>query len=95
MLLPTKKVSAGTSEKGDVIIEIEPDPEKRGVSVNLKQLKISLFDKRIEEVLLQHCKTLGISDIIIHISDFGALDFTLRARLEAAIIKGKEADLIG
>ncbi|MCD6275679.1 MAG: citrate lyase acyl carrier protein [Thermoplasmata archaeon] len=74
-------ISAGTTEKGDVLVKIE-NSEKREIIVNSKLER--LYGKAIRATVEE--MTEGI-DAKITVEDFGALDWVLRARLEAAIRK--------
>ncbi len=76
-------VTAGSMEKGDVLVTIEPS-DKRELSVESKIMAIygEAIRKTVEET------TSGLVARIV-VKDFGALDWVLRARLEAAIRKFK------
>ena len=74
-------VEAGTQEKGDVLVIIEPS-KQREIMVESKIMAIygEAIRKTVEE------ETAGIVARIT-VKDYGALDWVLRARLEAAIRK--------
>ncbi len=74
-------VEAGTQEKGDVLVIIEPS-NQREVIVESKIMAIygESIRKTVEE------ETAGLMAKII-VKDYGALDWVLRARLESAIRK--------
>ena len=74
-------VKAGTSEKGDALVIIEPS-EKREVYVESKIMAIygETIRKTVEE------ETSGLVARIV-VKDFGSLEWVLRARIEAAIRK--------
>jgi len=73
-------VEAGTHEKGDVFVSIEDG--KREVIVHSKLER--LYGKAIRDTVEELTK--GIEAKIV-VEDMGALDWVLRARLEAAIRK--------
>ena len=73
-------VEAGTTEKGDAHIIIEPGEREIIVKSKLERLFGEAIRKTVEEM------TNGI-DAKITVEDFGALDWVLRARIEAAIRK--------
>ena len=94
MVTPLRRALAGREEKGDVIIKIEPADNGGDVKIFLEKLKIDLFDEQIRRVVYEHAKALEIEDANIYVYDNGALDFAIRARLEAAfersILGGEE-----
>jgi citrate lyase subunit gamma (acyl carrier protein) len=80
----TKPAKAGTMESNDIYIMVQPGGN-RGVELQLESIVIKQFGKQIEKVILDTVKELGIENIIIVAKDRGALDYTIRARVETAI----------
>jgi citrate lyase subunit gamma (acyl carrier protein) len=78
----TKKATAGTMQSSDLTVTIEPSDhlEIRIESTVKKQFE-HLIRSRIEEVLERH----GVEEGILSITDRGALDYAIEARLEAAL----------
>jgi citrate lyase subunit gamma (acyl carrier protein) len=74
-------VEAGTHEKGDVFVTIE-DSDKREVIVKSKLEK--LYGEAIRNTVEELTREINAKIIV---EDSGALDWVLRARLEAAIRK--------
>ena len=73
-------IEAGTHEKGDVFVSIEEGKREVIVKSKLERLYGDAMRETVEEV------TRGIEAKIV-VEDLGALDWVLRARLEAAIRK--------
>ncbi len=74
-------VEAGTREKGDVFVIIENSDKKEIiVKSKLERLYGEAIRKTVEEMTRE-------IDAKIVVEDLGALDWVLRARLEAAIRK--------
>ncbi|EDY35751.1 hypothetical protein ABOONEI_1536 [Aciduliprofundum boonei T469] len=73
-------IEAGTHEKGDVFVSIEKGKREVIVKSKLERLYGDAIRETVEEV------TRGIEAKIV-VEDLGALDWVLRARLEAAIRK--------
>ncbi len=73
-------IEAGTREKGDVFVSIEDGKREVIVKSKLERLYGDAIRETVEEV------TRGIEAKIV-VEDLGALDWVLRARLEAAIRK--------
>ncbi|NPA75722.1 MAG: citrate lyase acyl carrier protein [Euryarchaeota archaeon] len=74
-------VEAGTSEKGDVKVTIEPANEREIViKSKLERIYGNAIRNTVEEL------TSGITAKIV-VEDMGALDWVLRARMESALRK--------
>lgn len=80
-----KKVAkAGTLESNDIMIMILPN-ENGKVELELESIVIKQFGKQIEKTILEKVKELGIESITIKAQDKGALDYTIKARVQTAI----------
>lgn len=82
----TKTVQAGAVESSDVMVTVAPNPEG-GIKVELETKRVieKQFGKQIENVIRETVEKLGVEDVIIKAQDKGALDYTYRARVQAAI----------
>ena len=78
----TKPSVAGTLESSDCMVTLEPN--ERGVDFSLDSVVIHQFGNQIKKVSLETLAALGIENVRITIVDKGALDCTIRARIEAA-----------
>ncbi|MBI9100307.1 MAG: citrate lyase acyl carrier protein [Spirochaetaceae bacterium] len=74
---------AGTLESSDVMITVRENTAK-GIKIELQSIVEKQFGKQIHRVINEKMGELGIEDAIISINDKGALDCTIKARLEAA-----------
>jgi citrate lyase subunit gamma (acyl carrier protein) len=79
----TKKGIAGTLESSDVLVTVSPASEP-GIHIELESIVKKQFGKRINTVVQEVLEGLGIRDVHVLLQDKGALDCTIRARLEAA-----------
>ncbi|SHD77540.1 citrate lyase acyl carrier protein [Schnuerera ultunensis] len=79
-----KPARAGTLESSDIYIMVQPN-QGQGIEIQLDSIVLKQFGKQIENVMRQTLKDLEIEDIKIIANDRGALDYTIRARLETAI----------
>lgn len=80
-----KKVSkAGTLESNDIMIMVSPNEDGK-VELELESIVIKQFGKQIEKTILEKVKELGIESITIKAQDKGALDYTIKARVQTAI----------
>lgn len=76
---------AGTDGKSDCIIELEMKERGRGIEIEIESPVKKQFGRQIKQTVLEVLKERGIKDIKVKVIDKKALDFTIRARLEAAI----------
>ncbi|MBQ5956760.1 MAG: citrate lyase acyl carrier protein [Clostridia bacterium] len=83
-----KPAAAGTLESSDCFVSIEPS--ENGIEIDLKSDVIRQFGDRIREVIGETLETLGIENCTISVTDKGALDCTIRARVESAAFRSAE-----
>ncbi|WP_407313565.1 citrate lyase acyl carrier protein [Desulfosporosinus sp. SB140] len=81
-----RTAQAGALEASDVLVTVAPNPEG-GIKVELETKRViqKQFGKQIEEVIHETAEKLGVQDVVIKAQDKGALDYTFRARVQAAI----------
>ena len=84
-----KKACAGTLESSDIYVEVAPLPEGSGIKLDLNSVVYAQFGKEIEEVIMETLRGLGVEDADVRASDRGAVDCTIRARVETAVCRGK------
>lgn len=82
-----KKASAGTLESSDALVEIEPADS---LALNLSSLVMERFGAAIEKTVREELFRLGVEKAAVRVSDRGALDCVLRARIEAAVLRARE-----
>lgn len=75
---------AGTMESSDIYIIVQPN-EGGGIIIDLESIVMKQFGKQIKEVILKTLNKLNIKNIHVIARDRGALDYTIRARVETAI----------
>jgi len=79
-----KAAKAGTLESNDILIMVSPNP-KGGISLNLESIVFKQFGEAIKTTILEKLKELDVEDITIVAQDKGALDYTIKSRVETAI----------
>ena len=81
-----KKGMAGTMQSGDLMVSVEPADSLRVEieSTVIKQFG-HLIKAKVDEVLAKN----GVVSGSIHISDSGALDYAIEARIETALQRAK------
>ena len=80
-----KPAVAGTLESSDCQVTVEPGNGK--VDFSLESAVIHQFGNQIKKVTLETLKDLDIDNVRISIVDKGALDCTIKARIEGAVFR--------
>lgn len=81
---------AGTVESSDIIVRIEPRQEE-GVELTLTSTVMQQFGKQIEKVIYDTLADLGVKNATVDAVDKGALDCTVKARVQTAAFRATEA----
>lgn len=84
----TKPAMAGTLESSDCMVTLEPNPE--GIDFSLESSVIHQFGNQIRKVAMDTLSNLDVTNAKISIVDKGALDCTIKARVEAAVYRSLE-----
>jgi len=80
-----KKVAkAGTLESNDIYIMVMPNDEG-GIELELESIVIKQFGDEIRKTILDTLSDLGVEKAIVKAQDKGALDYTIKARVETAV----------
>ena len=82
-----RPASAGTLESSDVYVEIEPCD--RGVEIDLESVVKAQFGAVIEAAVRETLAACGVERAKLTVTDRGALDCVLRARVETAVARGR------
>lgn len=85
-----KPAVAGTLESSDAMVTLEPLDEGEGVEFELDSVVIHQFGKQIKKVVLETLERLGVDDVHITVVDKGALDCTIKARVECAVFRAND-----
>ena len=83
-----KTAVAGTLESSDCMVTIEP--AQRGLEIDLDSAVIRQYGKKIMEVAVETLDRLGVQNARVTIVDKGALDCTIKARVECAVFRASE-----
>jgi len=78
-----KRGIAGTLESSDVMITVSENTSG-GVEIDLKSIVEKQFGNQIRKVISEKMEEMDIQDALVEVNDKGALDCTIKARLEAA-----------
>lgn len=77
---------AGSLESSDVLITIDSNNSK-GRLISLDSTVKRQYGKQILKVVNETLDNLSVEDVKVRLEDKGALDCTIRARLEAAVYR--------
>lgn len=80
-----REAEAGLQDKGDLLVRIEPDPTCSGIKLELRSKVMSLFGEQIRKTILEEFSNYSVVDAKVVVDDHGALDYAIRARVQAAI----------
>ena len=83
-----KLATAGTLESSDAFITVEPN--ENGIELNLESVVINQFGEEIEALVYSVLDELDVKNVNSSINDRGAVECVLRARIETAVMRGKE-----
>lgn len=81
---------AGTLESSDAQVSIEP--AEGGVSLSVQSNVLGQYGNQIRRTVMQTLQRLGVTGAKVTVVDRGALDCTLRARVECAVFRAAGSD---
>lgn len=76
---------AGTLESSDAQVMVEP--ATKGIELILESSVINQYGKQIRKTILETLERLDVKNVKISVIDKGALDCTLKARVECAVFR--------
>ncbi len=80
-----KEAVAGTLESNDLLVKVAP---AEGLEVVISSEVLRQFGAQIRKVVEETLQKQGVTHGQIVIEDKGALDCTIRARVQAALLRG-------
>jgi citrate lyase subunit gamma (acyl carrier protein) len=84
----TTKSTAGTMQSSDLVVHVEPAEHLEiQIESTVKKQFEHLIRSQIERTLARH----GVTRAIVRVSDRGALDYAIDARVETALRRAAEA----
>ena len=89
-----KPAIAGTLESSDAQVTVEPG--ENGIELSLTSSVMNQYGRQIKATVLETLERLDVSAAKVTVVDKGALDCTLKARVECAVLRscGKSAENI-
>ena len=80
-----KAAKCGTLESNDIFVILTP--AESGIEIELESTVEKQFGAHMREVIKNKLIELGVEGVKVQTQDKGALDFTIRARIEAAVAR--------
>ena len=89
-----KPAVAGTLESSDAQVTVEPG--ENGIELSLTSSVMNQYGRQIKATVLETLERLDVSAAKVTVVDKGALDCTLKARVECAVLRscGQSAENI-
>ena len=84
-----KPAMAGTLESSDVQVMVEPG--ENGIELQMKSSVMNQYGRQIKQTVLETLARLDVQDARVTIVDKGALDCTIKARVECAVFRSANA----
>lgn len=82
-----KAAMAGTLESSDAQVTVEPG---EGIQLSIESSVIHQFGRQIKATVLETLERLDVKDAKVTVVDKGALDCTLKARVECAVYRSND-----
>ncbi|MBF4695293.1 citrate lyase acyl carrier protein [Fusibacter ferrireducens] len=83
-----KEASAGTMDSCDINIRLENNPLGTTNEIHLKSIVEKQYGDHIRNLISQVIDKYGLESVVVNAVDRGALDCTIKARVESAIQRG-------
>ena len=80
-----KPAMAGTLESSDAQFTVEPGTD--GIQLTLSSSVMNQYGRQIKATVLETLERLGVENAQVTVVDKGALDCTLKARVECAVFR--------
>ena len=80
-----KPAVAGTLESSDLMVTLEPGTD--GIELSLTSSVMNQYGRQIKKTVLETLERLEVKDAKVTIVDKGALDCTIKARVECAVLR--------
>lgn len=83
-MLINKSAVAGTLESSDALVTVEPG---KGLKLDIQSSVLNQYGLQIRDTIVETLKRLDVKDAKVTVIDKGALDCTLKARVECAVFR--------
>lgn len=83
-----KPSKAGTLESNDILVMIFPNEDGK-VEIELESIVMKQFGHIITKIIEDKLKEMNVESVTVKAQDKGALDYTIAARIETAIMRAQ------
>ena len=83
-----KAAIAGTLESSDAQVSVEPGGS--GIELSIESSVMNQYGRQIQKTVLETLERLGVKAARVKVVDKGALDCTLKARVECAVFRSAD-----
>ena len=83
-----KSAAAGTLESSDCMVTVEPG---EGITLDLSSSVMNQYGRQIKAAVLETLERLDVQNANVTVVDKGALECTLKARVECAVFRSSDA----
>ena len=83
-----KSAAAGTLESSDCMVTVEPG---EGITLDLSSSVMNQYGRQIKAAVLETLERLDVKNANVTVADKGALECTLKARVECAVFRSSDA----
>lgn len=88
-----KNAVAGTLESSDAMVTVEPGTA--GIELEISSSVMNQYGRQIRATVLETLDRLGVENGRVTVVDKGALDCTLKARVECAVFRSCDRSAAG
>lgn len=88
-----KNAMAGTLESSDALVTVEPG--ESGIELEISSSVMNQYGRQIRATVLETLARLEVTDGRVTIVDKGALDCTIKARVECAVFRSCDKSSAG
>ncbi|MDO5298919.1 MAG: citrate lyase acyl carrier protein [Clostridia bacterium] len=88
-----KNAMAGTLESSDALVTVEPG--EGGIELEISSSVMNQYGRQIKATVLETLARLDVTDGRVTVVDKGALDCTLKARVECAVFRSCDKSAAG
>lgn len=85
-----KPATAGTLESSDLMVTLEPG--NGGIELSLTSSVMNQYGRQIKKTVLETLERLEVKDAKVTVVDKGALDCTIKARVNCAAFRAADSD---
>ena len=83
-----KNAVAGTLESSDAYVQVEPN--EAGIEIVLESVVLTQFGEDIKASVMEVLAENEVENVKVSVNDRGAIDCTIRARVETALKRAQE-----